>query len=264
MNAISIKQLKDEVFNKHLLLDTYVKHNKYEFPSGKAVFDVNRGMVIRQVSFNYNLITNEDLVKWLKSSGLKVKFLNIYKTKSLDTIYIEGYFPTFQYYNYNKQECYLSFEISNSYSSRFLPSIYLGIYCPMIGIIKSDIRITPTSRSKILSERLNLDSAEFLFDLMSKADLNLYLVGGLAFTGVKNKLPTKLHPIADTLLPTYIESPDALYKDSSYRNTLYHTFHYLEFIARIAEAWKYTAYELSRTFQISKFTILKETYADNK
>ena len=245
MQTVTMKQIKEEVFNKFILADTYIKHNNYEFPAGKAIFDTERGFVIRNVSDDYTLITNEDLVKWIKSE-YSVKFLNIYKTPSMDTVYIEGYLPEFSFEDYLGRQFYISFEIGNSYSSRFLPFVYLGIFYPLPYMnIKTTVRATSFKRDSILEEPFNPDITNELLDITHD-------VGEYSF------VPQLIHDLTHSL-------PEKLRLQSQQLAVLYghkkHPMDVLEVTASIANIWKLSAYELSRTFQTKQYHLLKERIA---
>lgn len=241
MKYVTIQQVKEEVLTKCLLIDTFVKYKKFDYPAGKAVFDVNRGMVIRQVSDDYKLITNEDLVKWLKSR-FKVKFLNIYKTKSMDTMYIEGFMPEFNFEDAHNRQFFISFEIANSYSSRFLPVINIGIFYPYLALnIKTDVKVTPKVRNGLLDQPFNPDIINGLIEFTQDDGLMPDLIPSL-IQKLPDKLPAKLKEKASIIVAS-----------QNYRTF---PISYLETVAKVASIWKYTAYELSRTFQMEQYKYL--------
>ena len=247
MQSVTMKQIKDEVFNKFILADTYVKFNNYEFDAGKAIFDTERGMVVRSVSDDYTLITNKDLIKWIKSE-YSVKFLNIYKTPSMDTVYIEGYLPEFSFTDYLDRQFYISFEVGNSYSSRFLPCVYLGIFYPLPYMnIKTTVRVTSHKRNDILLKPFDPDDTNGLIDLAQS-------------TNEDSCVPQLMHDLLYSL-------PEKLRLKAQQMAILYghkrHAMDMLQVAASIANVWKLSAYELSRTFQMNQFHHLIERISAN-
>ena len=237
-----MKQIKEEVFNKFVLTDTIVKYNNSEFPAGKARFGTERGFVVRNVSDDYTLITNEDLVRWIKSE-YSVKFLNIYKTPSMDTVYIEGYLPEFSFTDYLGRPFYISFEVGNSYSSRFLPCVYLGIFYPLPYVnIKTTVRATSRKRDDILLSPFDPDLTNGLIDLAQD-------------TGEHHSVPQLIHDLTYSL-------PEKLRLQAQQMAVLYghkkHPTDVLQLAGSIANVWKLSAYELSRTFQMNQFHHLIE------
>jgi len=248
MKHVTLKELKAEVFNKHLIKDTYIRHNNSEFGAGKAVFDVNRGFVIRQVSDDYKLITNEDLVKWIKSD-YSVKFLSIYKTKSQDTVYIKGYIPEFSFEDSKRRQFYISFEIVNSYSSRFLPAVYLGVFYPNFPSlnIRTDVRVTPHSRDGLLAEPFNPDLINSVLDFIQSS--KSYDIIHILIEELPSYLPKKLR------MPAIVFQITQNYKTSP--------IGFLELCAKITNIWEETAYESSRAFQMQEYSYLIERISDD-
>jgi len=243
MKYVTIKQIREEVLNKYLLLDTFVEYKKYHYPSGKAVFDVERGMVVKQVSNEYRLITNEDLVRWIKNA-YSVKFLSIYKTPSQDTVYIEGFMPEFSFEDGHNRQFYVSFEIANSYSSRFLPVINLGIFYPSPPLnIKTSIRATRKTRVGLLQRSFNPDVINGLIEFAQDDGILPELIP-ILIDKLLYRLPAKLRDKAFELART-----------QSYRTL---PISYLELCAKIASVWKLSAYELARTFQMQQHDYLIE------
>jgi len=238
---MTIKEIKEEVLTKFVLLDTYAKWKNYEFPAGKVVFDATRGFAVRQVSPNYKLITTEDLVRKIKER-FSIKFLGFYKTPASETVYIQAYIPTRKYLDALGREFYVSFELANSYSSRFLPSIYLNLYYPNFPshIIRTDMRVTGKSREKLL-ESFDFEKVNLIIGFAQDPTLYSNLLQELR-KELLAYLPYRLWNIAKQFInaTAYPTAP----------------LSYLTLVANIAKVWEDTAWELARNFQIKQYTLL--------
>lgn len=244
---ITMKEIKEEILNPIILLESFVELNKGKFSAGKVVFDKYKGRVIKQVGFDYRLITNEDLIRWLKQY-YPIKFLEIYKTPPGDTYYINGYFPTMSWNDNNDCRVYLSFEIANSYSSRFLPLITLGLYFPTEDII---IRtpIKPYDEKLFTRGNFKENEADLDMEIMNKTRITI--------------MDSRISPIYNELLfDILVQLPisltesitiDLIKKGKEYKWSLYSL---LIYIAKFSKDWSSTAYESARKFQHNLFNIL--------
>jgi hypothetical protein len=213
---INLKTLKEEVLNEIILLPTFVEYGKLKLPAGKAVFDTHRMMVLQQVSDKFNLITLPQLITKLKKLE-SIRFINFYKTKSLDTVYLTGYFP-----KHKMEDDYIGFEMGISYISRFAPFIQLGIYF--------------TQQDKFA--RLKMTESDI------PAAINLYhmpyitILSKSFLEAIVAVVPRFMKKETNKIVFPYLNTP-IYYRD------------YLSLLASVTKIWSSSSYELARNFQLN-------------
>jgi hypothetical protein len=230
---IDLKTLKSEVFNKVILLPSYVEYGKLKLPAGKAVFDTQRMMVLQQVSDKYELTTIPDLISEIKQTE-SIRFISFYKTKSLDTIYLTGYFP-----KHKVEDNYIGFEMGVSYISRFSPFINLGIY------------FTKGDRFARISYPYNICSND--------PNSNIESIKNLYFLSVVRYISQDFLLSIWSIVPRSIkEDIKKLIEPHVGKQVLYRE--YLEIIASVTKRWSFSSYERAREFQLnlSRYSVFSD------
>lgn len=210
-------------------LPTYCDYNKVKIWSGYCILDKSNGAVLRQVSENYNLITNKELMAWVKQQGGKFITYNI--NKSRETFYVAGYFPEIYVADEFGVTSFISFEIANSYSSRFLSNITLGLYNTKYGtFIKTPLEAIGLLRQKIdwtneLVEE-NLEAVKSIIHLIS-------ISKEWEFSFIPRKLGERYSKVIDYF---------RVLTNSSY-------YGHLLAMSAIAKGWEKTSYGVCRNTQ---------------
>lgn len=227
-------EIKDKVMRKIVLMPTFIELDKAKYKAGTAIVDPVTGIVLRNVSDNFKLVTNDMLVEQLNSFE-RIRNKEYYINDLEDTTYIRGIFPERYKVNDYEEVIFLGYEIQNSYSLRFPPQILIDFYIDTKNLfIKTDLSLGKLDRRNPEEEEMELqaglvgNSDLLLADLLSRKVTHEEESNIL--TNLKRAAPFRLR---DKVWHVYLDSP---YK----KETLYNL---LMVVNIICEDWSKTSYE---------------------
>jgi hypothetical protein len=236
----------DKIFKSVLLLPSYVEYYKSKFETGKAIFDPENMMVLRTVSRDYHLITNQEIYDFLNSLQ-DAKIVDGAVSRDHGTYYLYGYFPDIYVQDEFGNTLFVSWEIGNSYTSRFIPYINLGLYHYLDKIhLRTNIPgIKISSRNEDWRSSIDGFSFDSLSRIKSIPSYNKMLFN---YNFITEGLPDRYRLYSQEIIRKY---------EDKYRLTAYGALMYYADI--VTNRWQVYSYERATQSQIKIFEkIIKE------
>ena len=241
MNTIP-KQEFDKALRQMEIYPTVIVTKTGEYPVGNfAIFDKEAQMVHSTIKRRTAFIQNGDLFNliWIYEG---TKCIKLYISKGGETYGFDGVFPE-KFSTELPIKHRLGFNIMNSYSGRFLPTITFSLIDMESEII---VRTSLNMFEPFTKKNFDQDKQWQISSEILTNTLFLTLNTEIAYSALRDYFPAHIHPYFDKYAPLYIEK---------HNNTSWGA---LKLTALLVKQWSKTSYESAVAMQKKLYTVITE------